>query len=99
MNIMLRFVDNVPDRDRDFLRHMLSQYESKVPVTPDERKALHRWVSQGNSPYSCGGELFYKDGVECDYITMYRFLYRTELVFCKPDPSILVPDPVQFPPE
>jgi hypothetical protein len=37
---------------RNILRRELKQYEASVgALTPDERKALHQWVADGNSVY------------------------------------------------
>ena len=47
----MKFHKRVPRETRNLLKAQLADYERSMKMTAAERKALHEWVSSGNSPY------------------------------------------------
>jgi hypothetical protein len=57
------------------LRRQLKQYEAFVGyLAPDERKALHEWVADGNSVYDNPGLIAVEDGNPLCYIEAIRLI-------------------------
>ena len=60
---------------RNALRRELKQYEASVgDLAPDERKALHQWVADGNSVYDNAYWLAGEDGNSLCYISAMRLV-------------------------
>jgi len=60
---------------RNALRRELKQYEASVgDLSPDERKALHQWVADGNSVYENAFWLAGEDGNPLCYIAAMRLV-------------------------
>jgi hypothetical protein len=60
---------------RNVLRMELKEYEASVGnLTPDERKALHGWVADGNSVYNNFSCIAGEDGNPLCYIAAIRLL-------------------------
>ena len=60
---------------RNALRRELKQYEASVgDLAPDERKALHQWVADGNSVYENAFWLAGEDGNPLCYIAAMRLV-------------------------
>lgn len=57
---------------RHFLRQELREYEKVIPMTEEERAALHKWVSQGNSVHENGSMVSYEGGRPMDFLDVYR---------------------------
>ena len=58
---------------RNVLRRQLKQYEASIgDLTPDERKALHQWVTDGNSVYDNASWLAGEDGNPLCFIAAIR---------------------------
>jgi len=58
---------------RNALRMELKQYEASVgDLTSDERKALHQWVTDGNSVYDNANWLAGEDGKPLCFIAAIR---------------------------
>ena len=57
---------------RRFLKQELKEYEKAVPMTEEERKALHEWVSAGNSVHENGSMVSYEGGRPVDFLEVYR---------------------------
>ena len=54
-------------------RKELKQYEATIgPLTPEERKELHAWVSRGRSVYDNPDYLYTENGYPFDFITAIR---------------------------
>ena len=59
----MRFHKNVPQENREFLTEQLRQYEKEMRMNADERKALHKWVASGRSPYDNGDYICTEGGI------------------------------------
>ena len=57
-------------KDLRDMRHYLKQFPD---ATPEEKKALRRWVNSGHSPYENGDYIVNDDGGPMDFINALRF--------------------------
>ena len=69
----MRFHKNVPQENREFLTEQLRQYEKEMRMNSDERKALHKWVASGRSPYDNGDYICTDGGYPLDFVSALRF--------------------------
>ena len=60
---------------RKVLRRQLRQYEASIgALTPDERRALHEWVADGNSVYDNPFGIADEDSRPSCYISAIRLI-------------------------
>ncbi|MBR5930540.1 MAG: hypothetical protein IKZ95_00780 [Lachnospiraceae bacterium] len=59
---------------RDYWRDMRSYLKHFPDATPEEKKALRKWVRQGHSPYENGDYIANESGSLMDFINAWRFL-------------------------
>jgi hypothetical protein len=57
---------------RRFLKQELKEYEKIIPMTEEERTALHEWVAAGNSVHENGSMASYEGGRPMDFLDVYR---------------------------
>lgn len=57
---------------RRFLKQELKEYEKTIPMTEEERTALHEWVAAGNSVHENGAMASYESGRPMDFLDVYR---------------------------
>ena len=69
----MRFHKNVPRENRELLTEQLRQYEKEMRMNSDERKALHKWVASGRSPYDNGDYICTDGGYPLDFVSALRF--------------------------
>lgn len=69
----MRFHKNVSRENRELLIEQLRQYEKEMRMTSDERKALHKWVASGRSPYDNGDYICTDGGYPLDFVSAMRF--------------------------
>lgn len=69
----MRFHKNVPQENRELLTEQLRQYEKEMRMNADERKALHKWVASGRSPYDNGDYICSDGGYPLDFVSALRF--------------------------
>ena len=55
-----------------FLKSELKEYEQNTPMTEDERKALRKWVKNGNSVHENMSLAFDEHGKPLDFLEVYR---------------------------
>jgi hypothetical protein len=59
--------------EKELRRAALEKYEAGIgPMTPEERKELHAWVSRGRSVYDNPEYLYTENGYPFDFITAIR---------------------------
>lgn len=68
----MRFKKNVNDETRQYLLERLDKYECEIAITKPEREELHKWVSEGHDPYSCGCIWHNENGSEMDFVNSLR---------------------------
>ena len=52
---------------------LLKEYEAGIDsITAEERRELHKWIADGNSPYDNPCLLYEEDGCLMDYISAIR---------------------------
>lgn len=56
-----------------FLLEELREYEKTTDMTAEERAALHKWVSEGNSVHENGSMGCYENGSPMDFLDDYRY--------------------------
>lgn len=59
---------------RENKREMRSYLKRFPDATPEEKRALRRWVNSGHSPYENGDYIVNDDGGPMDFIHALRFL-------------------------
>jgi len=59
----MRFHKHVSEEARAFLQEQLIAYKKEIVMTLEERKALHKWVAKGRSPFENGDYIFGLDFV------------------------------------
>ena len=69
----MRFHKNVSRETRELLMEQLRQYEKEMRMTSDERKALHKWVASGRSPYDHGDDICTDGRYPHDCVSAMRF--------------------------
>ena len=69
----MRFHKHVPQESREVLAEQLRKYEKEMEMTPNERRALHKWVAAGNSPYDNGDYIYGENGWPMDFVSALRF--------------------------
>ena len=55
-----------------FLKSELQEYVQNTPMTKEERKALRKWVNNGNSVHENMGMAFDEHGKSLDFLEVYR---------------------------
>ena len=55
-----------------FLKSELQEYAQNTPMTKEERKALRKWVNNGNSVHENMGMAFDEHGKSLDFLEVYR---------------------------
>lgn len=68
----MQFKKNVSDEARQYLLERLDKYECEIAMTKPEREELHKWVSEGHDPYSCGSSWYNENGSEMDFVNSLR---------------------------
>ena len=68
----LRFRASVPAELREYLRSEYREYTAKTAMTENERTALCRWVSRGNSLYGNPNHIAGEHGGELDFLAAAR---------------------------
>lgn len=57
---------------RVFLLEQLKEYEANTPMSKEERKELHDWVTTGRSPYDNGNYICGAGGYPLDFNSALR---------------------------
>lgn len=61
------------------LKQQLKEYEKGVTLTRKERRLLHEWVRNGNSPYTNYLVYYNNENIEnLDFISALRFIAERE---------------------
>lgn len=68
----MQFKKNVSDETRQYLLERLDKYECEIAMTKSECEELHKWVSEGHDPYSCGCSWYNENGSEMDFVNSLR---------------------------
>lgn len=68
----MKFSKSVTKEIREVLTGLLKTYEKSTPMSTEERRQLHKWVSKGNSPYSNECHIHDGDGFVLDYVAALR---------------------------
>ena len=68
----MKFKVHISDEVKEILAKEYSDYVRKTPMTPDERKAVRKWVSLGNSVYDNECMIYGENGWPIEYLEEYR---------------------------
>lgn len=68
----MRFHRHVTREVRELLTEQLKEYESRTPMSREERRELHDWVAEGKSPYDNGDYICGEGGLPLDFISALR---------------------------
>lgn len=68
----MRFHRHVTREVRELLTEQLKEYESRTPMSREERRELHDWVAEGKSPYDNGDYICGESGLPLDFISTLR---------------------------
>ncbi len=68
----MKFKAHISDEVKEILDKEYSDYVRKTPMTPDERKAVRKRVSLGNSVYDNECMVYGENGWPIEYLEEYR---------------------------
>ena len=68
----MKFHKTVKREIRELLEKQPKEYESRVKMTREERRELHKWVASGRSPYDNGSYLSDCAGIPLDFVRALR---------------------------
>ncbi len=68
----MNFNESLSEDVKEILEAEYEEYVKKIPMTPNERRALREWVKAGNSVYDNPEGAWHDGGVPVEFLDTFR---------------------------